>query len=162
MLDLQTVNVFVLTSSVGFQHRNAFIWFQRGPQTTIQTDINHKSLADNQTDGHTDGQMDILYCYSGYLNPWTAAACAARNCGPREWTVISDLKPFFSEKIWYNLYIYIYKVYFTVIYKKIIKTNYNLSWFKLISGKHEWSPKSDENKPTDRWTYKLNWNPLGD
>ena len=30
-----------------------------------------------------DGQTDILYCHSGDLDPWPAAACAARNCGPR-------------------------------------------------------------------------------
>ena len=35
---------------------------------------------DDQMDRHTD----ILYCHSGNLNPWPAAACAARNYGPRK------------------------------------------------------------------------------
>ena len=38
----------------------------------------------------TTGQTDIIYCHSGDLTPWPAAACAARNYGPREWSPKSD------------------------------------------------------------------------
>ena len=33
--------------------------------------------------GGTDGRVDILYYHLGDLNQWPAAACSARNYGPR-------------------------------------------------------------------------------
>ena len=50
----------------GFQRRNAFILFQEVLRTTRQIDLNQKSPTDNQT----NGQTDILYCYSENLSPW--------------------------------------------------------------------------------------------
>ena len=39
MMDPQTGDIFVLISSEGVQHRNAFIRVQKGPRKNIQTDI---------------------------------------------------------------------------------------------------------------------------
>ena len=47
---------------------------QKGPRTT----------------GRTDGWTDILYCHSGDLNSWPAAACTARNYWRRELLPKSD------------------------------------------------------------------------
>ena len=38
-----------------------------------------KKLAKRPADNQMDGWTDILYCHSGYLKPWPAATCAARN-----------------------------------------------------------------------------------
>ena len=42
------------------------------------------------TGGRADGRTDILYYHSGDLTPWPAAACAAHNYGPSEWSPNSD------------------------------------------------------------------------
>ena len=75
-----------------------------------------KMFVDDQTDRHkvtkgsrTTRRTEILYCHSGYTNPWPASACAARNYRPREWTFIANLKPFFLTKFQYNLYLFIFK-----------------------------------------------------
>ena len=48
-----------------------------------QVEINTK-IAKRPADDRTDGRTDILYCHSGDLNPWHAAARATRNYGPRK------------------------------------------------------------------------------
>ena len=48
----------------------------KGPRTT--------GRSDGHTDEQTDGRTDILYCHSGYLSLWPAAACVARNYGMHE------------------------------------------------------------------------------
>ena len=80
MLGPQTGNVFLLISSVRFQHRDAFILVQKGLWKTIQRDIKSKMTADDRT----DERMDILYCHSWVLNPCHVAACADYNYGPHK------------------------------------------------------------------------------
>ena len=86
-LDPQTGNIFVLISSVGVQHCDAFIRFQKFPRMTSQTHTKKKRPADNWK----DEQTEILYCHSGDLNPWHTAKCAERNYELRKWTFSSNL-----------------------------------------------------------------------
>ena len=105
--------------SVGVQRRDAFIRVPKGPRTTRLTDIKSQKAR-----GRPDGRTDILYWYSGDLNPWPAAACTVRNYEPREWTFIDDLKPFFKPKFQYNLFIY-----FSLFYSRLWKK----SFLKIIT-----------------------------
>ena len=72
---------------------------EKGPWTTVRLD------------GRTYGRTELLYCYSGYFNPWPAVACNAHNYRPHAR---------FTKK--------------------------GRGWPGI---------------ETERWTYKLDWTPLG-
>ena len=101
MLDHQTGNVFVLISSMGVQHCNAFIQVQKVQQTTRETDIKLQKSC-GWPDRKTYGKKGILYCRSGDLNSWPASTCTAQNYRPRKWALITNLKPFSKPKFRYN------------------------------------------------------------
>ena len=56
---------------------------QRRLTPTLGINTNTKTAKGPRMTGQTDVWTDILYCHSGDLTPWTAAACTARNYGPR-------------------------------------------------------------------------------
>ena len=58
-------------------HRNA------GPSNWKLTQMQKLQKACRQPNGRMDRRTDTLYCHSGDLNLWPAAACAAGNYGPR-------------------------------------------------------------------------------